>query len=74
MWNANKKGLIVLLAGLALLGGLHYFLSPAHPQLADQILALGFCLLLFGVGLATWLSVKTPEADAGEEDDEPDES
>ncbi len=68
MWKANKKGLIVLGTGLALLGGIHYLVTPHHEVLADQILALGFCLLLFGVGLASWLSVKTPEAEEEEEE------
>ncbi len=67
MWKANKAGIITLAAGLALLGGIHYLVTPHNEQLADQILALGFCLLLFVVGLASWLSVKTPEA----EEDEP---
>ncbi len=72
VWRANKIGLIVLLAGLALLGGLHYLLAPQHEQLADQVLALGFCVLLFGVALASWLSVKTPEPpEEGEGEDAP---
>ncbi len=73
MWRANKTGIVVLLAGLVLLGGLHYLLAPQHEELADQVLALGFCVLLFGVALASWLSVKTPELPeegGGEEDSE----
>ncbi len=70
MWNANKKGILVLGAGLALLGGIHYLVTPHNEALADQILALGFCLLLFAVGLASWLSVKTPEAEGEEEAEE----
>ncbi len=69
MWRANKTGIIVLLAGLAGLAALHGWLTPLDEQLADQLLALGFCLLLFGVGLASWLSVKTPPVDENEEED-----
>ncbi len=69
MWRANKRGIIVLTVGLALLGGIHYLVTPHNEQLADQLLALGFCLLLFAVGLASWLSVKTPEPEEEEETD-----
>ncbi len=60
MWQANKKGIIILLGGLALLGGAHYLLAQSNEVLADRVLALGFCLLVFGVALASWLSVKEP--------------
>ncbi len=69
MWKANKAGMVVLLAGLALLGGIHYVVTPHNEQLADQILALGFCLLLFGVGLASWLSVREPAGGEGADED-----
>ncbi len=68
MWKANKKGIICLVAGLLLLGLIHYAVTPHNEQLADQILAIGFCALLFCVALASWLSVKTPEAEEEEED------
>ncbi len=70
MWKANKTGITVLVAGIALLGLLHCLIAPANEQLADQVLALGFCLLLFGVALGSWLSVKTPQADEPEEPSE----
>ena len=70
MWRANKTGIIVPLGGLALLGGLHYLLAASDETLADQMLALGFCLLLFGVGLASWLSVKAPKEEDGQDGEE----
>ncbi len=74
MWKANQKGIVVLLAGLLLLGVVHVVVTPHSESLADQILALGFCLLLFSVGLVSWYSVRPPEveddaAEAPEEDE-----
>ncbi len=69
MWKANKVGIICLVGGLLLLGGIHTLVTPHNEQLADQILALGFCLLLFAIGLSSWLSVKTPQPGDDEEDE-----
>ncbi len=72
MWKANKKGIIVLLAGLALLAVVHYFITPYSESLADQVLALGFALLLFNVAFASWFSVKRSTEDAENGDGLPD--
>ncbi len=66
MWRANKKGILTLVVGLGLLLGLHFALRGHDAQLARQLLAVGTCLLLFIVGLVSWLSVKAPQDD-GEE-------
>ncbi len=58
MWRANKTGILVLLFGLAALLGIHFLIRPHDVQLARQVLAVGVCLLLFGVGLVSWLSVR----------------
>ncbi len=60
MWQANKKGILTLVVGLGLLLGLHFALRGSHVELARQLLAVGVCVLLFAVGLASWLSVKPP--------------
>ncbi len=65
MWKANKKGITTLLMGLVVLGGIHYTVSPVNEQLADQILALGFCALLFLVALVSWIAVKAPVSNDG---------
>ncbi len=67
MWRANKKGVLTLVVGLGLLLGLHFALRGHDVQLARQLLALGVCLLLFVVGLVSWMSVKPPPQD-GEDD------
>ncbi len=68
MWQANKAGILALLIGFALLGGAYVLINPGNPQLAEQVLSLGVCLLLFGVGLASWLSVKkTVEQHSGDD-------
>ncbi len=69
MWKANKTGIIVLAVGLTLLALAHRLITPGNEQLANQVLALGFCLLLFSVALASWLSVKQPEAPTEQGDD-----
>ncbi len=69
MWKANKVGIICLAVGLLLLGGIHALVTPHNEQLADQILALGFCLLLFAIGLSSWLSVTPPQPGDDEEDE-----
>ncbi len=71
MWKANKKGIIVLALGLALLALVHVLITPHSEQLADQILALGFCVLVFVVAFASWRSVG--QAPPGAEDDAADE-
>ena len=75
MWHANKKGIMTLIVGLALLLGVHFALREHDVQLARQVLALGVCILLFVVGLASWLSVKAPQdnapQDEGEDEEEP---
>ena len=58
MWRANKWGIIALLAGGALLGGVHLYLRQQDKVLADQVLSVGVCSLIFIVALASWLSVR----------------
>ncbi len=69
MWKANKIGIIVLVVGLALLGLAHYLITPYSESLADQVLALGFSLLLFNVAFASWRSGGQPAADSDHADD-----
>ena len=57
MWRANKWGIIALLAGGCILFGIDLYLRPQDRQLADRVLAVGVCSLLFVVALASWLSV-----------------
>lgn len=83
MWNANKKGIIALAIGFALLGAAYALLAEQDKLLAQQTLAVGICALLFVVALWTWLSARrdwarylqemqdnTPE-DEEEDDDAP---
>ncbi len=57
MWKANKWGIIALLIGGAILFGIDLYLRPQDKLLADQVLTVGVCSLLFIVALASWLSV-----------------
>ena len=57
MWKANKWGIIALLAGGGILFGIDLYLRPRDKVLADQVLTVGVCSLLFVVALASWLSV-----------------
>ena len=58
MWQANKTGICTLALGLAALGGAYLCLKGRDALLAQQVVALGFCALLFAVALGTWLSVR----------------
>ena len=58
MWRANKWGIIALLVGGAVLFGFDMYLRPRDKQLADQVLTVGVCSLLFVVALASWLSAR----------------
>ena len=58
MWQANKTGICTLVLGLAALGGAYLWLKGKDALLAQQVVALGFCALLFAVALGTWLSVR----------------
>ncbi len=58
MWKANKTGILTLLGGFAVLGVAFASLQGESPQLARQVVAVGVCILLFGVGLGSWLSVR----------------
>ena len=58
MWRANKWGIIALLIGGAVLFGVDLYLRPRDKQLADQILTVGVCSLLFVVALASWISAR----------------
>ena len=58
MWRANKWGIIALLAGGAILSGVHFYLRGSDKLLADQVLSAGTCALLFLVALCSWISVR----------------
>lgn len=58
MWQHNKIGILALLVGSAVLGGTYVWLAPQDKALADKVVCTGFCLLLFVVGLASFLSVR----------------
>lgn len=58
MWQANKTGILVLLGGGILLTALYCFCRRQNELFAQQMLAVGVCLLLFGVALGTWISVR----------------
>lgn len=58
MWRANKPFILMLAAGLLLLGVLYLLLQPVDPLLADRVCSTGLCLLLFAVALACYLSVR----------------
>ena len=58
MWRANKWGIIALLVGGAVLFGFDMYLRPRDKQLADQVLTVGVCSLLFAVALASWISAR----------------
>lgn len=48
----------MLAVGLATLLAARYYLGEQDPELGKKVLAGGICLLLFGVGLWNWLSVR----------------
>lgn len=58
MWQHNKIGILALLGGGAVLGALYLWLYPQDKELADKVVSAGFCLLLFTVGMASYLSVR----------------
>ena len=58
MWQANKVAIIGLLAGLAVLGGVHWYIARDDLILAQRVLSTGLCILLFTVALLNWLSAR----------------
>ena len=59
MWQANKWGIIALLAGLFAVGAAYFKLHAAgKADLADKVGATGVCAVLFIVGLATLLMAR----------------
>ncbi len=58
MWQANKISIVVLLVGLAALGGAYWYLLPGDELLARRVLYTGICALLFVVAVANWLSLR----------------
>lgn len=58
MWQANKVAIIALLAGLAVLGGVHWYLAQDDLILAQRVLSTGLCILLFAVAFFNWLSTR----------------
>lgn len=61
MWNTNKHCFIFLIVGALILSGLHLYLSSSDPELAGKITYTGFCVLLFGGGLISWLMARKGE-------------
>lgn len=78
MWQANKWGIIALLAGLFAVGVAYFKLHAAgNADLADKVGATGVCAVLFIVGLATYLVARkdmsaADDAADNEVDDETD--
>lgn len=58
MWQANKTAIITLLIGLTLLGGVYHYFAASDIELAKKAVSLGFCALLFSVGLYSLLTVR----------------
>lgn len=58
MWQANKIGITALILGFAVLAAAYAYLKPEDELLAQQVVAVGVCVLLFAVGLGTWISVR----------------
>ncbi len=46
------------MVGALVLGGLHLYFSGIDPELAGKITYTGFCLLLFGGGIISWLMAR----------------
>ena len=73
MLQANKWGIIALLAGLFAVGAAYFKLHAAgNADLADKVGATGVCAVLFIVGLATYLAARKGMAaadDAADNDD-----
>ena len=71
MWQANKWGIIALLAGLFAVGAAYFKLHAAgNADLANKVGATGVCAVLFIVAFATFLTARhdigadsAPEAD-----------
>ncbi len=57
-WQANKWGVIALVAGGAVLASLYAYYAPTDKVLAERILSTGICFLLFVVALGSFLSTK----------------
>ncbi len=65
MWQANKWGIIALLAGLFAVGAAYFKLHAAgNVDLANKVGATGVCAVLFIVGLATYLAARKGMAEA----------
>ncbi len=58
MWQANKVSIIILIIGIAILGGVYWYLAPQDKLVAERVLYTGICALLFVVALANWLSLR----------------
>lgn len=54
MWKANKGAILALLLGFVGLGGVYLYLSGSDKQLAEQVLCVGICILLFVVASVNW--------------------
>lgn len=58
-WQANKWGILALVAGLLALGAAYVALAQQGDEdSAKKVLSTGICVLLFVVALATWLSAR----------------
>lgn len=73
MWQANKWGIIALLAGLFAVGAAYFKLHAAgNVDLANKVGATGVCAVLFIVGLATYLAARKGMAEADDAADNDD--
>ena len=64
MWQANKWGIIALLAGLFAVGAAYFKLHAAgNADLANKVGATGVCAVLFIVGLASYLTARNGGTD-----------
>lgn len=72
MWQANKWGIIALLAGLFAVGAAYFKLHAAgNTDLANKVGATGVCAVLFIVAFATFLTARQDSAVGAEQ--EPDD-
>lgn len=56
MWQANKTAILLLMVGMAALGGLYSYLAQGDELLARKVLSSGICMLLLLLGLFSWLT------------------
>lgn len=71
MWQANKWGILALVAGLFAVGAAYFKLQAAgETDLANKVGATGVCAVLFIVGLVTYLMARQGCADDADDSEE----